>query len=99
MAQTLNCRGVELLYGRHFCEKLLRKKKNKQKNVGPSNSIKPSTGHAYKRKGATQSRIKRDKIAVLEHVPKNQSLFYISAKARRERFLKENPRGLSSPNQ
>ena len=70
-----------------------------KKNVGSSNSLKPSTGHAYTRKGATQSRIKRDKIPVLEHVPKNQSLIYISAKARRERFLKENPRGLSSPNQ
>jgi len=30
-----------------------------KKNVGSSNSLKPSTGHAYKRKGATQSRIKR----------------------------------------
>jgi hypothetical protein len=41
----------------------------------------------------------KSKIAVLKRVPKNQSLFFLSAKAFWGRFLKENSRGLYSPNQ
>jgi len=78
---------------------LTQSKRLSLKNVGPLNLLKASTGHACERKGAAQSRIKRDKIAVLKPVTKNQLLFYISAKARWGRFLKENLRGLSSTNQ